>query len=158
MIIGPDSLCSGESTFLDLVVSGGQGPYSIVSSLGSIDDFEIGTYTFTVTDDNNCSLDFVKVITEASEAGCISSTNEEISERIKFAPNPFSNELYVLNSTQDNLIIYFFSITGQILGEDVLSPGINELNLGNIKPGVLISRVQNQRGEILSVGRLIKME
>lgn len=71
-----DILCNGDATgSIDLSVSGGVSPYDYSWSNGAvsqdISNLPAGTYTVTVTDDNNCTEDFSQTLDQPTAINAV---------------------------------------------------------------------------------------
>ncbi len=119
-VIHEDELCIGSNDgSITLTISGGQSPYSVNWSNGSTEtsltNLSPGTYTFTITDDNNCGQ---------SGDVIILSSFEECNAPHVFVPNIFSpngdginDVLFVLGEGISTLEFVVFSRWGEKLFE-----------------------------------------
>ncbi len=143
--------------FINLEVEGGSPPYRYQWSNGETSedlfDLEPGSYTVTVTDDQDCTeTKVVDIITDTSEP-------EEMNE-IRIYPNPFNSSLMLewdfLPASPVNIRMYDAN------GRPVHIGGINshlnktELDVRELPPGMYWIRVELKEG--IRVAKVVKTD
>ena len=134
------SVSGGSDGSISSIVSGGEpsyvyswtGPNGFTSSLSSINNLESGSYSLTVTDDNNCQQQFYQVVSQPncnilidsnySAPQCYSDVFGLLSWDITNGVAPYSNML--LDSDSNVVISGMFSSPNQSLQ---LSAGVYDL-------------------------------
>ncbi len=151
---GINENCDQNDGSILLFANGGQGPYLFDIGQGQtseniITDLSSGTYTATVTDDNNCtSLSFVTI---ENEAGPIAEAGD--SESLNC--NEASINLDGSGSSTGNDITYFWeTIDGNIVsGANTLSPVVDEVGTYTLTAINLVTGCQSS-DEVIVEGDL----
>ncbi|MFW6222014.1 MAG: T9SS type A sorting domain-containing protein, partial [Bacteroidota bacterium] len=136
-------------------VSGGAGNYTYDWSNGAqtpvITGLDLGTYSVTVTDENNCQESETFVMTEVN-----SNDNNRINAKV--FPNPAKDFLYIESGDNWNgeLTIMVYDLIGNKIKEvktDKLSERFN-LDIRNFKPGIYL--LQLHSGDIVWQHKFLK--
>ncbi|MGZ3866029.1 MAG: T9SS type A sorting domain-containing protein [Bacteroidia bacterium] len=144
-----DSVCSGGNVTLT-----GGGALSYTWSGGAVDGvpFSPGTtanYTVMGTDANNCvNSDTVTVVVKT----CIGIKTNSAVGLLNVYPMPATNILYV--ETEKNAKVRIYDITGQMVLEQSVSVGKNEINVGSLPAGAYNLAIQAD-GKVTNVKVMI---
>lgn len=79
-----------------------------------------------------------------------------VEHQIEISPNPFQDRLII--TIGDNLpkpVFRLYNQMGSLVREDVLSSGINSLELSQLKPGLYFWELKS-KGEMIKSGKLVK--
>lgn len=144
-----DTVCSGGNVTLT-----GGGALSYTWSGGAVDGtpFSPGTtanYTVTGTDANNCvNSDTVTVVVKT----CIGIKTNSAVGLLNVYPMPATNTLYV--ETEKDAKVRIYDITGQMVLEQSVSVGKNEINVGALPSGAYNLAIQAD-GKVTNVKVMI---
>ena len=149
------------STLFDVTVnaSGGAPPYAYSWSDGGNNFINLGlvagTYSVTITDDNNCE-EVIEVVVE----GVTAAADLDIVSSFVLSPNPTNGQflLDVSLSQSSSISLSIYNILGQNVytstykGQDIF----DRLDLSNQPSGTYYVRLYNQTGQITK--KLIKVD
>jgi len=168
-ILSPSALVASYSvdqgatnTLFDVTVnaSGGTPPYQYDWSDGSNNflnlGLTIGTYTVTITDDNDC-----EEIIEVELTGTTSTLdNLDIISSFDLSPNPTNGQFFIdvtLNKTADVNVVVYDILGQQILNNAYRGDQINDrLDLSIQAAGTYYVRLFNEQGQMTK--KLIKVD
>ena len=149
------------SSLFDVTVSasGGTPPYNYSWSDGGNNfinlGLTIGTYTVTITDDNNCD-EIIEVVVE----GVTAAADLEIVSSFELSPNPTNGQflLDVSLSQTSNINVSIYNILGQnVYNGSYRGNEINErLDLSNEPTGTYYIRLYNESGQVTK--KIIKVD
>ena len=149
------------STLFDVTVnaSGGAPPYSYSWSDGGNNFINlglvVGTYSVTITDDNNCE-EIIEVIVE----GVTAAADLDIVSSFALSPNPTNGQflLDVSLSQTSNINLTIYNILGQNVytstyrGQEIF----DRLDLSNHPSGTYYVRLYNETGQVTK--KLVKVD
>ncbi|HWY38675.1 MAG TPA: T9SS type A sorting domain-containing protein, partial [Bacteroidia bacterium] len=129
-----DTICNGASATL---TGGGASTYTWSSNAGSvttnttsITPATTDTYTITGTDVHTCvNTATVTVVVRT----CVGIKQNPAVGLLNVYPIPATNTLFI--DAEKNARIKMFDITGQLVLEQSISQGENEINIGNLPAG-----------------------
>jgi hypothetical protein len=144
-----DSVCSGGSVTL---VAGGAATYTWSDGVTNWVPFTPGsthTYTVSGTASNTCvNTATVTVVVKS----CIGIKQNSAAGLLSVYPTPATNILFI--ETEKNASIRIFDITGQIVLEQSVNVGKNEINVSSLPAGAYDLAI-NANGQITNVKVMI---
>lgn len=126
---GTDSICTAGTGVLDLLVTGGEPPYSIEFGSGGFPQtgLDTGEYKFTVMDNNGCATDASFEIFQGSESTCMTST-----ECVEITSN-LAGELAICDGQSTEITAT--AVNGEAPFSFVWSTGETTSNISIMDPG-----------------------
>ena len=131
---------------IDLLINGGSSPYQVLydgeSISEEIDSFPIGSYIFSIEDDNGCQINHELDIYFNGSTGLISSQNLEL-ELFVIKPNPASDNITILPKIE---IIRIF--LNSLEGKQILTTLSNKIDVSSLDCGIYFLNIQSRLGLI----------
>lgn len=116
-----------------LTVTGGTADYTYSWSNGaetaSISELEVGEYTVTVTDANDCSIE------ESFTIGGVTANEEALSNAITIFPNP-AKDIVQLQHSEKAKSLKLYDATGKLLNEISTEGSRTEFNVSQLPSGL----------------------
>ncbi|MEZ4798290.1 MAG: T9SS type A sorting domain-containing protein [Flavobacteriales bacterium] len=132
----------GDNGNINLTVSGGVQPYEYLWSNGDEDnvanDIGQGTYSCTITDANNCTIDYT---------GNIIDLNVSELEMATFDiyPNPAKNDITISrNALKGTGTLVIFDALGRVVMTENILGQKHNFNVETLESGVYFIRVENE--------------
>lgn len=132
-----DASAEDESNaWVEVTTTQGDEPFVIVWSDEST-DFELtnlyhGTYHYTITDNNGCSVNDSVVVGFEDN----SSIENSISNQLEVYPNPVSGTLHISTSDERINSLKLYNISGQVLVSESVNSTNTTLEMSNFSNGV----------------------
>lgn len=144
---GNNEACDGQ---IDFNISGGVSPYAIeginyviLKNNIIVDSLCVGMYTFTITDDNNCSV---------SDSVNLQGVNNITENLIKIYPNPNNGNFIIQLDNISYEALEIIDVNGRIIYSEKNIKGKKQLYLKNFDEGLyFIKLVNNQHVAIRKV-------
>lgn len=126
----------------------GNTSFNMSVNLSEVNYCVDGSQSRGITDDKTSESDSQKSVDGFSQAD------------IKIYPNPASHTLFLKlnNSNLDNVTVYLFNISGQLVRRSVLNVKFNStqsLDVNNLNTGLYLLRMEDQHGTNLKTERII---
>ena len=83
------------------------------------------------------------------------NTNAEEQIAVRISPNPMSN-LMTVNQPLENSYLYLFSVTGELVLEQGLIKGVNQINVSTLPTGLYTYRIVGKDSRVLIEDKVIK--
>jgi len=120
---------------------------------GSVSNIGYNTITFTAQDNGagNLSTTVKKVIKVIGSTGIQNTANANV---VEIFPNPASSKINIKINSDFKTKVYLKSILGEILLEQELYHGGNEINIENLKNGIYILEIRAEN--IILIKKILK--
>ncbi len=155
-------LCNGSIT---VIPSGGNGaPFTYLWSTGAttatLSQICGGTYTVTITDKLGCTKVCASSIINQLLVNCPSRLSGDASadaKQIVAYPNPFSDQLTINVTTDENLIVKIQDVTGRVIS---VYQNVNQTFVMNEKlnSGLYFINIENELGTYRQVLKVVRSE
>jgi hypothetical protein len=129
----------GNNGSIELLITGGEQPYSILWNTGStealLDSIGSGIYTVIVTDANGCEASAIQNIIDLGI--------ETILDGLQFYPNPVESSLQIHIGSAGSYEVW--NSLGDRISLGLLKAGINTIDFHALSGGLYVVKVRNER-------------
>lgn len=147
---------TGADGAINLTITGGQAPYTFAwtgpsgytASTEDITGLVEGTYSVTVTDNNDCIL----LISDILVGSSVGFDEQEILFSIY--PNPADKQITISYPSDQVVQFYLFDVSGRTVGTYSVNK-TSEINISNLAGGSYTYTIVHSDGTLLQSGHLI---